>query len=135
MTWTSGYFGLYKPYQDMILKSPAACEVIAASPKVRAYTHPPCPANILQANGFYGSRGLSGLIPEAYTLMEQRFMRAVRAAGRLSDQRDNAVTLSEWERPGWTYHAKGSLLLLWLVTVAHTVQASGYPLPKTAPPS
>ena len=39
MTWTSGYFGLYKPYQDMILKSPAACEVIAASPKVPAYTH------------------------------------------------------------------------------------------------
>lgn len=36
-------------------------------------------------------------------------MRAVRAAGRLSDQRDDAVTLSEWERPGWTYHAKGSL--------------------------
>ncbi|KAG8217778.1 hypothetical protein J3R82DRAFT_5939 [Butyriboletus roseoflavus] len=40
MTWTSGYFGLYKPYQDMILKSPAACEVIAASPKVLAYTLP-----------------------------------------------------------------------------------------------
>ncbi|KAI9571267.1 hypothetical protein HD554DRAFT_2074743 [Boletus coccyginus] len=94
MTWTSGYFGLYKPYQDMILKSPAACEVIAASPK---------------ANGFYGSRGLSGLIPEGYTLLEQRFMRAARAAGRLSDQRDDAVTLSEWERQGWTYHAKGSL--------------------------
>jgi len=95
MTWTSGYFGLYKPYQDMILTSPAACEVIAASPK---------------ANGFYGSRGLSGLIPEAYTLMEQRFMRAARAAGRLSDQRDDAVTLLEWERQGWTYHAKG----IWL---------------------
>ncbi|KAG9318744.1 hypothetical protein JVU11DRAFT_843 [Chiua virens] len=95
MTWTSGYFGLYKPYQDMILKSPAACEVIAASPK---------------ANGFYGSRGLSGLIPEGYTLLEQKFMRAVRAAGRLSDQHDDAVTLSEWERPDWTYHAKG----IWL---------------------
>ncbi|KAF8447655.1 hypothetical protein L210DRAFT_849732 [Boletus edulis BED1] len=96
MTWTSGYFGLYSPYQDMILKSPAACEVIAAGPK---------------ANGFYGSRGLSGLIPEGYTLLEQRFMRAVRAAGRLSDQRDDAVTLLEWEKPGWTYHAKGSIWL------------------------
>lgn len=38
VTWTSGYFGLYKPYQDMILKSPAACDIIAASPKVVAYT-------------------------------------------------------------------------------------------------
>ena len=36
-------------------------------------------------------------------------MRAARAAGRLSDQRDDAVTLSEWERQGWTYHAKGGL--------------------------
>ena len=36
-------------------------------------------------------------------------MRAVRAADRLSDQRNDAVTLSEWERQGWTYHAKGNL--------------------------
>ncbi|KAH0827117.1 hypothetical protein J3R83DRAFT_4805 [Lanmaoa asiatica] len=111
ITWTSGYFGLYKPYQDMILKSPAACDVIAASPKVHIPSRSPCLANLSQANGFYGSRGLSGLIPEGYTLLEQKFMRAVRAAGRLSDQRDDAVTLSEWERHGWTYHAKGSIWL------------------------
>ncbi|KIJ16865.1 CDP-diacylglycerol---serine O-phosphatidyltransferase [Paxillus involutus ATCC 200175] len=98
MTLTSGYFGLYKPYQDLILKSSARCDVIAASPK---------------ANGFYGSRGLSGLIPEGYTLLEQRFMRAVQAAGRLpgiGNRCDNAVHLSEWERERWTYHAKG----IWL---------------------
>ena len=40
LTWTSGYFGLHKPYQDMILKSPAACDVIAAGPKVVAYALP-----------------------------------------------------------------------------------------------
>lgn len=40
MAWTSGYFGLYKPYQDMLLESPAACEVIAASPKVLACALP-----------------------------------------------------------------------------------------------
>jgi CDP-diacylglycerol--glycerol-3-phosphate 3-phosphatidyltransferase len=39
-------------------------------------------------------------------------MRAARAAGRLSDQRDDAVTLLEWERQGWTYHAKGSPISL-----------------------
>lgn len=38
VTWTSGYFGLYKPYQDMILSSPAACDIISASPKVVPYT-------------------------------------------------------------------------------------------------
>ncbi|KAH7889486.1 hypothetical protein F5I97DRAFT_1994876 [Phlebopus sp. FC_14] len=98
MTMTSGYFGLYKHYQDLILRSSIECDIIVASPK---------------ANGFFGSRGISGLIPEGYTLLEQRFMRAVRAAGRcanLTDGARNAVHLSEWEREGWTYHAKG----IWL---------------------
>jgi len=64
----------------------------------------------MQANGFYGSRGLSGLIPEGYTLLERRFMRAVRAAGRdVGDQNSStdAIRLAEWVREGWTYHAKG----------------------------
>ncbi|KAH7929645.1 hypothetical protein BV22DRAFT_1080564 [Leucogyrophana mollusca] len=98
MDLTSGYFGLYKPYQDMVLKSTFGCGIIAASPK---------------ANGFYGSRGISGLIPEGYTLLEQRFMRAVKAASRESRSDGpvtNGVQLKEWERDGWTYHAKG----IWL---------------------
>ncbi|KAI6005760.1 hypothetical protein EDD15DRAFT_2426499 [Pisolithus albus] len=95
MNLTSGYFGLYRPYQDLILKSSISCDILVASP---------------QANGFYGSRGLSGLIPEGYTLLEQRFMRAVRAAGRDASAKggsSSAVRLSEWVREGWTYHAKG----------------------------
>lgn len=32
---TSGYFGLYNPYQDLILASPGVdCRIVAASPKV-----------------------------------------------------------------------------------------------------
>jgi CDP-diacylglycerol---glycerol-3-phosphate 3-phosphatidyltransferase len=31
---TSGYFGLYKPYQDLILRSSIDCRIIAASPMV-----------------------------------------------------------------------------------------------------
>ncbi|KAI4527319.1 hypothetical protein K525DRAFT_187069 [Schizophyllum commune Loenen D] len=85
---TSGYFGLYRPYQELILASKNVdTSIIAASPK---------------ANGFYGSSGISGRIPEGYTLLEQRFMRAVRQAGRQAD-----VRLHEWHREGWTYHAKG----------------------------
>jgi CDP-diacylglycerol--glycerol-3-phosphate 3-phosphatidyltransferase len=38
---TSGYFGLYKKYQDLILQSSTSCRIVAASPKVidclRAY--------------------------------------------------------------------------------------------------
>ncbi|KAA1469243.1 CDP-diacylglycerol-glycerol-3-phosphate 3-phosphatidyltransferase [Dentipellis sp. KUC8613] len=93
---TSGYFGLYNPYQKLILDSPANTRIICASPK---------------ANGFYDSSGISGRIPEGYTLLEQRFMSAVRAAGRnWSETSNTGVELSEWHRDGWTYHAKG----IWL---------------------
>ncbi|EIW60226.1 CDP-diacylglycerol--glycerol-3-phosphate 3-phosphatidyltransferase [Trametes versicolor FP-101664 SS1] len=92
---TSGYFALYKPYQQAVIHSRLACRILAASPK---------------ANGFYASKGVSGRIPEAYTLFERRFMSAVRAAGKEWPQGSealSAVLLSEWERQGWTYHAKG----------------------------
>jgi len=94
---TSGYFGLYKPYQHLILASDVDTRIVAASPR---------------ANGFFGSKGISGRIPEGYTLLEQRFMRVVKKAGRLwNAPADSApgsgVQLSEWEKDGWTYHAKG----------------------------
>ncbi|KZT70067.1 hypothetical protein DAEQUDRAFT_750479 [Daedalea quercina L-15889] len=99
---TSGYFGLYKPYQRLVINSPVACRILAAGPK---------------ANGFYGSRGVSGRIPEGYTVLERRFMKAVRASGRewpadvpLEDGSVSGIQLGEWERDGWTYHAKG----MWL---------------------
>jgi CDP-diacylglycerol--glycerol-3-phosphate 3-phosphatidyltransferase len=67
-----------------------------------------------QANGFHGSRGISGLIPEGYTYLEQLFMKAVQAAKRCwtatSDKKEgNGIQLNEWAREGWTYHAKGKL--------------------------
>ncbi|KAG6856303.1 hypothetical protein H0H87_005716 [Tephrocybe sp. NHM501043] len=88
---TSGYFGLYEPYQNLVLANNVSTRIVAASPK---------------ANGFFGSKGISGRIPEGYTLLEQRFMSAVKRAGRLWKQK-SGVQLTEWEREGWTYHAKG----------------------------
>lgn len=64
-----------------------------------------------QANGFLGSRGISGRIPEGYTLLEQRFMAAAKSAHRLDS---SGVELREWARQGWTYHAKG----IWLQPTA-----------------
>ncbi|KAF7979602.1 hypothetical protein HWV62_41918 [Athelia sp. TMB] len=96
MDLTSGYFGLSKTYQDLILRSSIKCNIIAASPK---------------ANGFYGSSGLSGRIPDGYTLLEQRFMRAVESSGRKwSQSSGKGVQLHLWSKPDWTYHAKG----IWL---------------------
>ncbi|KNZ72109.1 CDP-diacylglycerol--glycerol-3-phosphate 3-phosphatidyltransferase, mitochondrial [Termitomyces sp. J132] len=88
---TSGYFGLYVAYQNLVLANDVTTRIIAASPK---------------ANGFYGSKGISGRIPEGYTLLEQQFMTAVKRAGRLWKQ-GTGVQLTEWEKDGWTYHAKG----------------------------
>ncbi|KAG9046792.1 CDP-diacylglycerol--glycerol-3-phosphate 3-phosphatidyltransferase [Tulasnella sp. UAMH 9824] len=90
---TSGYFGLYAPYKSRILSSPDSIRwrIVAAAPK---------------ANGFYGSKGISGRLPEAYTWLERRFWAAASKAGKISPQ-DSKVELSEWERQGWTYHAKG----------------------------
>ncbi|EIN07132.1 hypothetical protein PUNSTDRAFT_104642 [Punctularia strigosozonata HHB-11173 SS5] len=92
MHLTSGYFNLHEPYQSLLLNSEVPCTIIAAAPK---------------ANGFFGSSGVSGRIPEGYTILERRFMRAVREARR--DEADG-IKFKEWERDGWTYHAKG----IWL---------------------
>jgi CDP-diacylglycerol--glycerol-3-phosphate 3-phosphatidyltransferase len=49
---------------------------------------------------------MSRLIPEGYTLLERRFHASVVKAGREWDGH-RGVRLQEWERDGWTYHAKG----------------------------
>ena len=56
------------------------------------------------ANGFFGSKGISGMLPAAYTHLSLKFLEAAR--GR-------KIQLREWQRgivgqkDGWTYHAKG----------------------------
>ncbi|KAG8691677.1 CDP-diacylglycerol--glycerol-3-phosphate 3-phosphatidyltransferase [Ceratobasidium sp. 395] len=91
---TSGYFALYGPYQDRVLASNADYRIVAASP---------------EANGFLGSKGLSGRIPAGYTLLERRFWDRVLSAQRQWEA-GKGIELTEWNRPGWTYHAKG----IWL---------------------
>ncbi|KAJ4470230.1 hypothetical protein J3R30DRAFT_3539901 [Lentinula aciculospora] len=99
MDVTSGYFNLYKPYQKLFFAHPqVAVRIVAASPK---------------ANGFYGSQGISGRIPEGYTFLEQKFMKAAKRMANMFSRFGSGhsnVELSEWEKSGWTYHAKG----LWL---------------------
>ncbi|KAF2669059.1 phosphatidylglycerophosphate synthase [Microthyrium microscopicum] len=99
-TFTAGYFNMTPPIRRLLLATnPSHGTVIAASPF---------------ANGFYQSRGVSGMLPDAYTLLSARFVAAVRRANLAS-----RITLKEWRRGtvnapgGWSYHAKG----LW-VTLA-----------------
>ncbi|KAL1840061.1 hypothetical protein VTJ49DRAFT_837 [Mycothermus thermophilus] len=102
-TFTAGYFNP-APSLTRLLLSTASRRgtVITASP---------------EANGFYKSPGVSGLLPDAYTLLARRFLRTVHHHGR-----DTVVALREWRRGtvgqpgGWTYHAKGLWVTLPNVT-------------------
>jgi CDP-diacylglycerol---glycerol-3-phosphate 3-phosphatidyltransferase len=93
-TFTAGYFNP-DPSLTTLLLSTASKQntVITASP---------------YANGFYGSKGVSGLLPAAYTLLSRRFLESAKKANREGD-----IVLKEWrrgtmgEKEGWTYHAKG----------------------------
>lgn len=93
-TFTAGYFNMTPEVRQLLLSSnPASATVVAASP---------------WANGFYGSKGVSGMLPSAYTYLSRKFLDSVSRAG-LGDR----ITVKEWRRGtvntpgGWTYHAKG----------------------------
>lgn len=93
-TFTAGYFNPDPSLKNLLINSKSSSgTVVTASP---------------WANGFYGSKGVSGLLPPAYTLLSRRFLEGVQRAGRGS-----SIVLKEWRRgtvgePGaWTYHAKG----------------------------
>jgi CDP-diacylglycerol--glycerol-3-phosphate 3-phosphatidyltransferase len=102
-TFTAGYFNMTPLVRKLLLDSnPSKATVIAASP---------------WANGFYGSKGVSGMLPAAYSLLSRRFLDAISSQG-LSSQ----ISLKEWRRGtvnkpgGWTYHAKG----LWVTLPSQT---------------
>jgi CDP-diacylglycerol---glycerol-3-phosphate 3-phosphatidyltransferase len=125
-TFTAGYFNIDPEISQLLVasapspkdaKTSAPCTVITASP---------------WANGFYGSAGISGMLPAAYTLLSRRFLNKVASAGR-----ESSIQLKEWRRGtvgepgGWTYHAKG----LWVTlpqnqpTITPPPQAAASPSP------
>ena len=81
---STGYFNCTSRYERVIVGSGSTAEVWVAAP---------C------ANGFYGATGAANLIPRAYSLLAEWFHKRIAVTGR--------VTLREWARGGWTYHAKG----------------------------
>ncbi|KAF2678968.1 CDP-diacylglycerol-glycerol-3-phosphate 3-phosphatidyltransferas-like protein [Lentithecium fluviatile CBS 122367] len=106
-TFTAGYFNMTPSFRRLLLATrPAAGTVLTAHP---------------HANGFYGSKGVSGMLPDAYTHLAKMFLRRVRYEGL-----DGAIQLREWkkgrvgEEGGWTYHAKG----LWATFPAASASAA-----------
>lgn len=93
-TFTAGYFNPAPSLTKLLLSTASRNNtVITASPF---------------ANGFYKSPGVSGLLPDAYTLLARRFVQAVH-----NSKHQSSTILKEWrkgtvgEPGGWTYHAKG----------------------------
>lgn len=84
---TSGYFNFTEKYKSYILNTRAKFQFLTASP---------------EANGFFNSKGVSRFLPPAYTYIEKKFYKQVKSMKRQDD-----ISIEEYKRPGWTYHAKG----------------------------
>jgi CDP-diacylglycerol---glycerol-3-phosphate 3-phosphatidyltransferase len=111
-TFTAGYFNIDPEISQLLVDSapaPEGAKTFSAS-REHIKSNPPCTVITASpwANGFYGSAGISGMLPAAYTLLSRRFLRNVASAGR-----ESSIQLKEWRRGtvgepgGWTYHAKG----------------------------
>ncbi|KIW71008.1 hypothetical protein PV04_03231 [Phialophora macrospora] len=123
-TWafTAGYFNIDPDICNLLITAaPEAPDVL--TPGKKAFYDKSCTVITASpwANGFYGSRGVSGMLPAAYTLLSRRFLRTVSSAGK-----GDVIQLKEWRRGtvgepgGMTYHAKG----LW-VTLPPRANAEG----------
>ncbi|KAK6541564.1 CDP-diacylglycerol--glycerol-3-phosphate 3-phosphatidyltransferase, variant 2 [Orbilia ellipsospora] len=102
-TFTAGYFNMHRDLKGLLLASQSKLgTVITAAP---------------EANGFYGSAGVSGYLPPGYLILARRFLEEVARV-----RTDNGIELLEWrkgtvgEPGGWTYHAKG----IWVTLPQYT---------------
>ena len=105
--FTAGYFNIDPDIAKGLIE---AAPEVPGSETSAEHLQKPCTVITASpwANGFYGSAGISGMLPAAYTLLSRRFLRRVATAGK-----GPSVQLKEWRRgtvgepDGWTYHAKG----------------------------
>lgn len=85
---TTGYFNLTQIYMDTIASQcQANFDILMAHPN---------------ANGFQGAKGPAGGIPMAYSQISKNFLKKL-----IDTNQSDRIKLYEYQRPGWTYHAKG----------------------------
>lgn len=103
--FTAGYFNIHPVLSSLLISSTSLASKTPSTTQGTVLTASPW------ANGFFGSPGISGMLPAAYTHLSARFLDRVADA-----QATNSIQLKEWRRGtvgtpgGWTYHAKG----LWI---------------------
>ncbi|XP_048482743.1 CDP-diacylglycerol--glycerol-3-phosphate 3-phosphatidyltransferase, mitochondrial [Plutella xylostella] len=84
----TGYFNLTEDYtQTLLQRSKAMISLLMAHPN---------------ANGFLGASFPAGGIPHAYSLIAKQFWQRVLETGQAG-----RIQMMEYEREGWTFHAKG----------------------------
>ncbi|XP_013199585.1 CDP-diacylglycerol--glycerol-3-phosphate 3-phosphatidyltransferase, mitochondrial isoform X2 [Amyelois transitella] len=84
----TGYFNLTEQYANTLLKDcKSNISLLMAHPN---------------ANGFLGASGPAGGIPHAYSLIARKFWQRI-----LDSNQTDRIKMLEYERPGWTFHAKG----------------------------
>ncbi|XP_054726594.1 CDP-diacylglycerol--glycerol-3-phosphate 3-phosphatidyltransferase, mitochondrial [Anastrepha obliqua] len=84
----TGYFNLTQEYMDTLASNCLAqCSILMAHPN---------------ANGFQGASGPAGGIPAAYSLIAKKFYENLVQLKQI-----HRINFFEYERDGWTYHAKG----------------------------
>ncbi|KAI3662028.1 hypothetical protein MP638_005476 [Amoeboaphelidium occidentale] len=84
---TSGYFNLTDVYQKLILASVNPVRILVSSE---------------ESNGFFGAKGIAGYVPSVYSHLLSSFMEQVR-----SESKENKISVYEYTREGWSFHAKG----------------------------
>lgn len=95
----TGYFNLPRSLRSLL-----AGGSLAPGASARLLTAHP------SANGFFtATRSPAGALPLAYSRIEEDFVRQCARRG-VADR----VSVSEWRRKGWTFHAKG----LWVASTA-----------------
>ncbi|XP_067618148.1 CDP-diacylglycerol--glycerol-3-phosphate 3-phosphatidyltransferase, mitochondrial [Eurosta solidaginis] len=88
MKLASGYFNLTQEYMNTLADNCLAqCSILMAHPN---------------ANGFQGASGPAGGIPAAYTLIARHFYENL-----VRLKQNHRINFFEYEKDGWTYHAKG----------------------------
>jgi CDP-diacylglycerol--glycerol-3-phosphate 3-phosphatidyltransferase len=103
--FTAGYFNIHPALSALLIQSTSQ---VSAQSNTTTKTQGTVLTASPWANGFYGSPGVSGMLPAAYTHLSAKFLDRVAEA-----QRTNSIHLKEWRRGtvgepgGWTYHAKG----------------------------
>lgn len=88
LNMATGYFNLTQGLMNSIVNDcEANCSIIMA--------HPEC-------NGFKGANFPAGGIPDAYSLIARQFYDKIKL-----QKQQHRISLLEYEREKWTYHAKG----------------------------